>query len=106
MSDLRFDDVVETNRMIGPAGKYAVSICKTCSERYKAVPDDFEHPTHTRLKQTGDSRDSTKFVPDGVDQDFLVYVTSMRAWNCCKSGEKPLDGFPEQPPEPSGFSFE
>lgn len=106
MSDLRFDDVVETNRMIGLAGKYAVSICESCSERYKATREEFTHPTHKRLEETSNGLNFVEFVPDEIDQDFLVYVTSMRAWSCCHEGEEPLDGFPEEPELPAAFEFD
>ncbi len=105
MSDFRFDDIVDTNRMIGPEGKHAVSICKTCSERHKVVQSDFVHPTHKRLEEGDDGYEFVEFVPDEIDQDFLVYVSSMRAWNCCHECEIPLDGMPEQPDTPYGFEF-
>lgn len=106
MVDLHFQDVVAVNRMIGPEGKYVVAICETCSERYKVIRGDFKHPTLKRLDSTEDGIKFKEFVPRGVDQDFLEYVASMRAWNCCHEGEEPIGGLPEEPETPRGFEFE
>lgn len=105
MSDLRLNDVVNINEMTGPDGEYIVAICESCSERHKVIRNDFKHPTNKRLESTDDGLDFQEFVPRGVDQDFLTYVASMRAWNCCHEGEEPIDGLPEQPDAPSGFEF-
>jgi len=102
MSDLRYADVVETNTMIGPDGEYAVSICKTCSERHKATKHNFTHPSLRRLVDG----DFQEFVPDKVTKEFLAYVTGIRAWTCCHHGQEPLDGFPESPETPRGFELE
>lgn len=32
-----------------------------------------------------------------LTEETLRYVAEMRAWNCCRDDETPLDGFPEQP---------
>jgi hypothetical protein len=106
MVDLHFQDIVSINRMIGPDGKYVVGICETCSERYKVVRGEFTHPTLKRLDDTEDGIKFTEFVPRGVDQDFLEYVASMRTWNCCHEGDVPIDGLPEKPDAPRGFTFE
>jgi len=88
MTDYMLHDVVDTTRMIGPQGRYSKGICKTCSKQYKVTRDEFELETITQL-------DGSSYVPRDVDIDMLEYVATMRAWNCCHDGEKPLDGLPE-----------
>lgn len=90
MSDLRFDDVVETTRMIGYDGRYAKSTCKSCSEQRRVSKEEFRLDNFYNL-------DGSKVIPRDVDIDVLEYVAGMRAWNCCHEGQKPLDGFPEEP---------
>lgn len=97
MTDLRFNDVVDSTRMIGKKGKYATSTCKTCSEQYKVTREAFERDNLWNL-------DGSKYLPASVDQDVMLYVAKMRAWNCCHEGEEPLDGLPEEP-EISGVNF-
>jgi len=94
MVDLHFQDVVSVNRMIGQDGKYVVAICETCSERYKVIRGNFKHPPLKRLEST----------EDGIN--FLEYVASMRAWNCCHEGEEPINGLPEEPETPIEFTFD
>lgn len=105
MVDLHFSDVVTVNRMIGGEGKYVVAICETCSERYKVVKDEFTHPSFERIVFEDDGVEFEEFIPDSVDGEFLAYVASMRAWNCCHEGETPIDGLPEEP-DTSVFEFE
>lgn len=93
MTDLRFDDVVETTKMIGPSGEYAKSVCKTCSTQRQVTRDEFVIDGWSRLLDG----ERVPLIPDDVDQDVLVYVAGMRAWHCCHEGDEPLDGFPEQP---------
>lgn len=84
MSDLRIDDVVEVQRMIGVEGKYVIVICKTCSHQHQVTKSEF----HV---------EPDNYIPHEVDQDILEYVGIMRAWNCCHADEEPIDGFPEEP---------
>ena len=91
MTDLRFDDVVDTTHMAGPSGEYVQSVCKTCSKQRKVYRDEF---TLDNL-YTWASGDG--FIPHDVDKDVLRFVAGMRAWNCCHEGDVPLDGFPEEP---------
>lgn len=86
MTDFRFDDVVDSNVMIGPPGKYVQSVCKSCSKQHKVTRKDFE-----RENSLG-----SKYIPSSVKLAHLEYVSKMRAWNCCYEGQEPLDGFPEK----------
>lgn len=94
MTDLRLNDVVETNLLMGTDGLYAKGICKDCSKQHKAEREEFKLDG---LKRLNDNGEFVRFVPDEVDKDVLKYVAAMRAWNCCRDGEEPLGGFPEQP---------
>jgi hypothetical protein len=90
MTDLRFNDVVETTLMIGPDGKSVKGICKSCSEQQKITMEDFRMDTLFNLDGSG-------VIPSRVDEDVIEYVASMRSWNCCHENETPIDGFPEKP---------
>lgn len=100
MSDLRFDDVVDTGpRITGPDGRYAKATCKSCSSQQHVTKDEFRLDNLYNL-------DGSRYLPQDVDMDMVEYVAAMRAWHCCHEGEEPLDGFPEQPEPPSGIDFE
>lgn len=96
MTDLRFDDVVDSTRMIGPPGKYATATCKTCSERYKVTRDEFEREGWSVLIENS-WEPANHLDRHDEPQDVLLFVAKMRAWNCHHEGEEPLDGFPEEP---------
>ena len=96
MTDLRFDDVVETTKMIGPAGRYCTSTCLSCSNQFKVTRKDFEKER---------SYDNSKYIPSSVTRDMLEYVSKMRAWNCCHEDEVPLDGLPEKVESPIGIEY-
>lgn len=79
MSDLQFDEVVESDRMMGvQPDKHWRSLCKTCGEYTKVYKREWRHPIL-------------------VDREEIKYVANMRCWNCCHQGEEPLDGFPTDP---------
>lgn len=96
MVDLHFQDVVEVNSMIGPPGRYAVGICKSCSERHKVTADEFDLERLFNLDGTPANHST---------QEDRLYVAKMRAWNCCHEGEEPIGGLPE-PPEDTRYNYE
>lgn len=79
MVDLRFDEVVESDGMQGvqPDLHYR-SLCKECGTYTEVYRREWRHAIL-------------------VDEEEMKYVADMRAWNCCREGEEPLDGFPEDP---------
>lgn len=87
-SDRRFDEVVDTTMMTGPQGRYAKSICTVCSTQHKVFKDE-NAETMEILSRT--------FTLGLLSDSTIEYVASMRAWNCCKEGQEPLDGFPDDP---------
>jgi hypothetical protein len=97
MSDRRFDEVVINSCLITGTHKYAKSTCKTCSKTHRVEPDEFKNDNLYTIQLTDDGFKATAHIPSGAyDKDVLLFVSRMRAWNCCHEGEEPLDGFPEQ----------
>jgi len=86
MTDFRFEDIVDSTRMIGPDGRYVKSVCKSCSTQRTVMRDDFSRNT---VK-------GSSYVPSSVTIEMLEYVAKMRAWNCCHEGDEPCDSFPEE----------
>ena len=79
MTDFRFEDIVDSTRMIGPDGRYVKSVCKSCSTQRTVMRDDFSRNT---VK-------GSSYVPSSVTIEMLEYVAKMRAWNCCHEGDEP-----------------
>lgn len=98
MSDRRFDEVVINSCLISDGKqKYAKSTCKTCSQTHRARPDEFKNNNLYTIELTENGLKTSAYVPSGAhDKDVLLFVSRMRAWNCCHEGQEPLDGFPEQ----------
>lgn len=86
MTDLRFDDVVETNTLIGPDGRCAKSVCLSCSQQHKVTRNDF-----SKENSLGNT-----YIPSSVGLEIITFVSKMRAWNCCHENTEPIDGFPDK----------
>lgn len=79
MSDLRFNEVVETAGMQGvQPDRHYRAICKTCDQSVNVYKREWRQPLL-------------------VDRAEMKYVAQMRAWNHCHPDEEPADGFPEDP---------
>jgi len=98
MSDRRFDEVVINSCLIrGGTQRYAKSTCKTCSQTHRVEPDEFKNNNLHTIVRRDDGFEAKAYIPSGAyDKDVLLFVSRMRAWNCCHGNEEPLDGFPEQ----------
>lgn len=97
MSDYRFDDIVELQKMTGSNGEYGKAICKECSTVHKCKMSEFDSPRLVTL--SGDALNN-------ATPEHCYYVAQMRAWACCFENEEPLDGFPEEPPSLFDVSIE
>jgi hypothetical protein len=89
-SDLRLDDAIDFYEISGPEGEYAKTVCLKCSQVHKCYPEEFDSLFLYNLDGTPCNHSDTSHVH---------YVAKMRAWNCCREGKEPLDGFPERPEE-------
>lgn len=98
MTDFRFDNIVNTTKLIGPQGQCFKSTCLTCSKQYRVTRYEFE------LEAILDN--DLTYIPSSVTEDMLEYVSKMRAWNCCHEGETPIDGLLEEMNAPTGVRFE
>lgn len=78
-TDKRFREVVQTGKSIGYGDTRGYqALCGECGHYQEVRVNEFIYPVL-------------------IDTEEMKYTAEMRAWNCCKQGEEPIDGFPPEP---------